>query len=74
MKIFAEHDNRFEGLELKTGLFLLLAAFLIAAGIIAALVRQGVFTQTTPLHLRIIFVANPIKTTSPLISPSLATS
>lgn len=54
MKIFAEHDNRFEGLELKTGLFLLLAAFLIAAGIVAALVRQGVFTQTTHLH----FVAN----------------
>jgi phospholipid/cholesterol/gamma-HCH transport system substrate-binding protein len=50
MKIFAEHDNRFEGLELKTGLFLLLAAFLVAAGILAALVRQGVFTQTTPLH------------------------
>ena len=50
MKIFAEHDNRFEGLELKTGLFLLLAAFLIAAGILAALVRQGVFTQTTQLH------------------------
>jgi phospholipid/cholesterol/gamma-HCH transport system substrate-binding protein len=54
MKIFAEHDNRFEGLELKTGLFLLLAAFLIGAGILAALVRQGVFTQTTHLH----FVAN----------------
>jgi phospholipid/cholesterol/gamma-HCH transport system substrate-binding protein len=50
MKIFAEHDNRFEGLELKTGLFLLLAAFLIGAGILAALVRQGVFTQTTQLH------------------------
>lgn len=50
MKIFAEHDNRFEGLELKTGLFLLLAAFLVAAGILAALVRQGVFTQTAPLH------------------------
>jgi phospholipid/cholesterol/gamma-HCH transport system substrate-binding protein len=50
MKIFAEHDNRFEGLELKTGLFLLLAAFLIAAGILAALVRQGVFTHTTELH------------------------
>ncbi len=50
MKIFAEHDNRFEGLELKTGLFLLLAALLIAAGILATLVRQGVFTQTTPLH------------------------
>jgi phospholipid/cholesterol/gamma-HCH transport system substrate-binding protein len=49
MKIFAEHDNRFEGLELKTGLFLLLAAFLVA-GILAALVRQGVFTQTTQLH------------------------
>lgn len=50
MKIFAEHDNRFEGLELKTGLFLLLAALLIVAGILATLVRQGVFTQTTPLH------------------------
>jgi phospholipid/cholesterol/gamma-HCH transport system substrate-binding protein len=50
MKIFAEHDNRFEGLELKTGLFLLVAGFLIAAGILAALVRQGVFTQTTQLH------------------------
>ena len=50
MKIFAEHDNRFEGLELKTGLFLLLAAFLVVAGILAALVRQGVFTQTAPLH------------------------
>jgi phospholipid/cholesterol/gamma-HCH transport system substrate-binding protein len=50
MKIFAEHDRRFEGLELKTGLFLLLAAFLVAAGILAALVRQGVFTQTAQLH------------------------
>jgi phospholipid/cholesterol/gamma-HCH transport system substrate-binding protein len=50
MKIFAEHDNRFEGLELKTGLFLLLAALLVAGGILAALVRQGVFTQTTQLH------------------------
>ena len=50
MKIFAEHDRRFEGLERKTGLFLLLAALLTAGVIAAALVRQGVFTQTTHLH------------------------
>jgi len=50
MKIFAEHDRRFEGLERKTGLFVLLAALLTAAVVVAALYRQGVFTQTTHLH------------------------
>ena len=50
MKAFAEQDPRFEGLERKTGLFLALAAALVIGGFVAALVRQGVFTQTTPLH------------------------
>src|SRR5215467_12770078 len=50
MKAFSEHDQRFEGLERKTGLFLALAAFLVIAGFAAALVRQGAFTQTTHLH------------------------
>jgi len=50
MKIFAEQDRRFEGLELKTGLFLLLAALVVVAVILGTLWRQGAFTQTTPLH------------------------
>src|SRR5262245_34237296 len=50
MKAFAEQDPRFEGLERKTGLFLFLAAALVIGAFVAALVRQGVFTQTTPLH------------------------
>ena len=50
MKAFAEQDPRFEGLERKTGLFLALAALLVIGALVAALVRQGVFTQTTPLH------------------------
>ena len=54
MKAFAEQDPRFEGLERKTGLFLALAALLVVGALVAALVRQGVFTQTTPL----LFFAN----------------
>jgi phospholipid/cholesterol/gamma-HCH transport system substrate-binding protein len=50
MKAFAEQDPRFEGLERKTGLFLALAAALVLGAFLAALVRQGVFTQTTPLQ------------------------
>lgn len=50
MKVFAEQDPRFEGLERKTGLFLALAAALVLGAFLAALVRQGVFTQTTPLQ------------------------
>jgi len=50
MKAFAEQDPRFEGLERKTGLFLALAALLVIGALVATLVRQGVFTQTTPLH------------------------
>jgi len=50
MTAFAEHDSRFEGLERKTGLFLALAAALVIGGFAAALVRQGMFTQTTHLH------------------------
>jgi phospholipid/cholesterol/gamma-HCH transport system substrate-binding protein len=49
-KAFAEQDPRFEGLERKTGLFLALAAALVIGALVAALVRQGVFTQTTHLQ------------------------
>lgn len=49
MNVFSE-DKRFEGLRQKTGLFLLLAGLLIAFVILAALVRQDVFTQTTRLY------------------------
>src|SRR3954470_9710034 len=50
MKVFAEQDGRFEGLERKTALFLALAAALVIGGFLAALVRQGAFTQTTHLQ------------------------
>jgi phospholipid/cholesterol/gamma-HCH transport system substrate-binding protein len=50
MKIFAEQDPRFEGLERKTGLFLALGAALVIGAFLAALVRQGAFTQTTHLE------------------------
>src|SRR3954471_9233213 len=50
MKIFAEQDPRFQGLERKTGLFLALGAALVIGAFLAALVRQGAFTQTTHLE------------------------
>jgi phospholipid/cholesterol/gamma-HCH transport system substrate-binding protein len=50
MSLFQEHDARFEGLERRTGLFLLVAALLISAAVVATLVRQGAFTQTSRLQ------------------------
>ncbi len=49
MSVFSE-DKRFEGLPQKTGLFLLLAVLMLAFVIVAALVRQDVFTQTARLY------------------------
>lgn len=43
-------DPRFRGLERKAGLFLGFAALLALALVAAALVRQGLFTQTSPLY------------------------
>lgn len=43
-------DARFRGLERKAGVFLALAGLLVVALVIAALVRQGLFTQTSPLY------------------------
>jgi phospholipid/cholesterol/gamma-HCH transport system substrate-binding protein len=51
--VFAE-DPRFQGLERRTGLFVLFAALIVGALIFGILVREGAFTKTTPLS----FLAN----------------
>jgi phospholipid/cholesterol/gamma-HCH transport system substrate-binding protein len=53
MRVFAE-DPRFQGLERRTGLFVLFALLIVGALIFGVLVRQGAFTKTTPLS----FLAN----------------
>ncbi len=47
---FREHDRRFEGLNMRTGAFLALAALIVIAAIAGTLIRQGVFTQTSRLY------------------------
>jgi phospholipid/cholesterol/gamma-HCH transport system substrate-binding protein len=47
---FREQDRRFEGLNLRTGLFLALALLIVAAAVAGTLIRQGVFTQTSRLY------------------------
>lgn len=51
MKIFSAPDERFAGLDRKTLLFLLLAAAIVLATVVAALIRQDFFTQTTRLYV-----------------------
>lgn len=50
MKIFSDQDWRFEHLGRKVGWFLFFAAIAVVAVILAALYRQGAFTQTTRLY------------------------
>jgi len=47
---FREHDKRFEGLNLRTGLFIALAILIVLAAVAGTLIRQGVFTQTSRLY------------------------
>ena len=47
---FREHDPRFEGLNLRTGLFVTLAFVIVAIAVAGTLIRQGVFTQTSRLY------------------------
>jgi phospholipid/cholesterol/gamma-HCH transport system substrate-binding protein len=47
---FREHDRRFEGLNLRTGVFIALAAIIVLAAVAGTLIRQGVFTQTSRLY------------------------
>ena len=47
---FREHDQRFEGLNLRTGLFIGLAVVIGLAAVAGTLIRQGVFTQTSRLY------------------------
>jgi len=46
MSVFSEHDKRFEGLEPRSGLFLAIAVLIVAATIVASLVKHGALTPT----------------------------
>ena len=50
MKLFSQHDNEARILRRKVHLFLLTAALLGIAALITVAARQGVFTQTIPVH------------------------
>ena len=51
MAIFAKHDQRFEGLEPRTGVFVALATLIVLATIVASLVRHDAFTPTMRVFL-----------------------
>jgi len=53
MSVFSEHDKRFEGLQPRTGLFLAVAALIVAATVVASMIKHGALTPT----LRVIFYA-----------------
>jgi phospholipid/cholesterol/gamma-HCH transport system substrate-binding protein len=53
MSVFSEHDQRFEGLAPRTGLFLAIAALVVLGTIIASLIKHDAFTPT----MRVFFFA-----------------